>query len=282
MLKMADCKRKASALLFFFILLLTNSCGEKIGDVVRIVVTPLEANVGVGGTVHFSAKGYDSDNTPISISPSWSVVEDIGTINASGLFQASKTGQGYVIAQYAGFSDQSVVNVTDAGGISGRVSNSNGERLQGILMTLVNGSSSMTTDSDGVYSFSDLGAGTYSICAHENVNYLIQTKEATVTVGNTTTLNFTMVSRIIVQNENISHSGVSVTVNGTLVNNGGSTATDCTVSYVFYNADGLTIGSGSASAGDLSAGESKIFSVQITLSEEDYSIYRKTTSCGGY
>ena len=62
-------------------------------SVVTITVTPNPATVQAGQSQTFTAVGRDANNNPIAITPTWSVVNGGGTINAStGQFTAGNTG----------------------------------------------------------------------------------------------------------------------------------------------------------------------------------------------
>ena len=53
-----------------------------------ITVTPNPATVIAGQTQQFTATGQDQNGNPITVTPTWSVVNGGGSINASGLFTA--------------------------------------------------------------------------------------------------------------------------------------------------------------------------------------------------
>ena len=66
-----------------------------------IVISPSSANVGeitAGGTMRFTAEGYDAFGNEIFIAPIWSVRGGIGTIRGDGLFRGGMAGSGQVIA----------------------------------------------------------------------------------------------------------------------------------------------------------------------------------------
>lgn len=60
------------------------------GALASITVTP-DATIGINSTQQFVAVGRDAANNVVAITPTWSVVNGGGTINASGLFTAGTT-----------------------------------------------------------------------------------------------------------------------------------------------------------------------------------------------
>jgi hypothetical protein len=69
------------------------------GDIARVEVAPAERNLRAGDTTPFSASGFDAQGNPLEISPVWSVDGDIGTIQEGGEFQATRMGDGFVVAR---------------------------------------------------------------------------------------------------------------------------------------------------------------------------------------
>ncbi|MCE5250198.1 Ig-like domain-containing protein [bacterium] len=63
-----------------------------------IAITPGSASVLTGETVQFSATSFDTNNSIMQTSISWSVTGNIGTIDQNGLFTATTAGSGSVIA----------------------------------------------------------------------------------------------------------------------------------------------------------------------------------------
>jgi hypothetical protein len=194
----------------------------------------------------------------------------VGTVDANGLFYAgATTGTGYVIATASGISGQAQVTITDRGTISGKVRNVSTELLNGITVRIATDhSKSAQTNSSGDYGISDLIPATYTVETVGTVRYLSSSGEATVYVGQGSTLNFTLSERIGIQTDNLSRTGTSMTISGVAKNNGSTTATDCSVFYFFYNEEGFSMGSGSSSLGTIAAGATKDYIMIVTLSED--------------
>lgn len=99
---------------FALICLFFSSCGKTItsGIPVSITVNPSSATVAVGNTQNFSASGNDSSGNPVSFTPTWSVVSNIGTVNSSGIFSATTAGTGKVRATSGEVYGEASVTVT--------------------------------------------------------------------------------------------------------------------------------------------------------------------------
>ncbi|MFP4419210.1 MAG: Ig-like domain-containing protein [Desulfococcaceae bacterium] len=69
------------------------------GDIARVEVAPAERNLRAGDTRPFTASGFDAQDNPLEISPVWSVDGGVGTIQESGEFQATRVGDGFVVAR---------------------------------------------------------------------------------------------------------------------------------------------------------------------------------------
>jgi hypothetical protein len=80
-----------------------------------IEITPASANLTVEDILQFTAKGKDSDGKEMVLTnPSWAVEGEIGTVDASGLFTATKTGLGKVTVAAGGKSASGAVKVKDS------------------------------------------------------------------------------------------------------------------------------------------------------------------------
>lgn len=79
------------------------------------------------------------------------------------------------------------------GTITGTVTDQNGAPLANVTMTLAPGGV-VSTDANGVYTFTNLTPGSYSVTA-ALAGYGSQTKTGAVTAGNTTVINFRLVQR---------------------------------------------------------------------------------------
>jgi hypothetical protein len=117
-------------LIFVLILLVVvGGCGQVVKpqipnnppatSLASIVVSPESVSLIVGTTQQFCATGIQACDT-VSISPSWEVIGDIGTINSVGLFTATKEGVGTIEARVEGVVGRAQVEVTPRG-ISGYV-----------------------------------------------------------------------------------------------------------------------------------------------------------------
>ncbi|HEC76957.1 MAG TPA: hypothetical protein ENI33_06855 [Thermoplasmatales archaeon] len=72
------------------------------GELARIEITPPEVTLKVGEQQQFTAKGYDTDNNEVSISPIWSTTG--GTITSNGLYTSTTPGDFTVTASVQGSS----------------------------------------------------------------------------------------------------------------------------------------------------------------------------------
>ncbi len=69
------------------------------GEIARVEVAPAERKLRAGDTRSFAASGFDAQGNPLEISPVWSVDGGIGTIGENGEFQATRVGEGFVLAR---------------------------------------------------------------------------------------------------------------------------------------------------------------------------------------
>lgn len=81
------------------------------GEVAMVEVTPGEQTVTAGENVHFQAQAFNANQHPLEVTPSWSVSNEVGEIDAVGLFTAKKAGEGEVIATVNEQSGQAKVTV---------------------------------------------------------------------------------------------------------------------------------------------------------------------------
>ncbi len=162
----------------------------------------------ITGTVTAAAGGAAIAGATVSIAGGAST-----TTNGSGVYTLANVAVGTytVTASAAGFISSSAggVSVTSgnttsqdfalaaappAGTLTGKVTrNSNGNPIAGATVSIAGGAST-TTNGSGVYTFSNLAAGTYSVTVSAT-NWASKTLGATVSVGNTTTLNFVLKKR---------------------------------------------------------------------------------------
>jgi len=78
------------------------------GGLAKLIISPSEATVTSGETLQFSVAGEDANGNPVTPEEIvWSVLGDIGTINADGLFTATAIGVGQIEASAEGITVQS-------------------------------------------------------------------------------------------------------------------------------------------------------------------------------
>jgi plastocyanin len=82
------------------------------GEAAIIEVTPPEATVVSGTTQQFQAAVFNAHRYPLDVTPTWEVTNEIGTIDASGLFTATKAGTGEILATANGATGRAQVTVT--------------------------------------------------------------------------------------------------------------------------------------------------------------------------
>jgi len=76
-----------------------------------LTLSPAQAQIDVGGEVQFIAN-VQSYGAPMNVTPSFSLIGNIGTLSASGLFEATKVGTGDVTAFFPGAAAQATIQVT--------------------------------------------------------------------------------------------------------------------------------------------------------------------------
>jgi len=90
-----------------------------------ITVTPSSATLSVGEQQQFTATGYDSGGTVMTITPTWtSSNTNVGSISQSGLFTAIAAGTTTVTAESEGVQGTAAVTVTAEPVVSGSVTRS--------------------------------------------------------------------------------------------------------------------------------------------------------------
>jgi plastocyanin len=94
-----------------------------VATLTSLKLTPTSATVAPGGTVQFTATGYDQFALVLAQQPkfTWSVVSGPGRVNSAGLYTASsKTGTATVQASSGGVSARATVTVKRSGTLSGK------------------------------------------------------------------------------------------------------------------------------------------------------------------
>lgn len=152
-----------------------------VGESLIVSFTNLPSQaIPVGGTWQFNA------TTTANMSPTFLVEGDIGSINSTGLFTATKPGTGRVIALLSqgdtptrGVASVTVVAPPEPKSvITGRVVDEAGEYVRGATVE-VDGKSTMTAE-DGSYTIADLTPGNKVITATKNQKGTLTT---TLTAG---------------------------------------------------------------------------------------------------
>ena len=82
------------------------------GAVAQLELTPEEATLVAGTTHQFQVKAFNAQRSPLEVRPTWTVTNDVGTIDASGLFTATKAGGGEVGVTVEGTTARARVTVT--------------------------------------------------------------------------------------------------------------------------------------------------------------------------
>jgi hypothetical protein len=79
-------------------------------DTLATIEMSSQATVESGRTWQFQATGRDENGNPVPVSPSWTVTENVGEIDDTGLFTAASVGDGKVVAR--------VGNITGTTGVA--------------------------------------------------------------------------------------------------------------------------------------------------------------------
>lgn len=82
------------------------------GEAAAVEVVPADTSVTAGTNFQFQAKVLNAHGYPLGIAPTWAVSNDIGSIDAVGLFTAIKSGEGDIIATTGEHSGRAQVTVT--------------------------------------------------------------------------------------------------------------------------------------------------------------------------
>lgn len=78
-----------------------DTTNDAVSSLTSLVISPSSVTLEVGSTQQFTATAYySSQSTMKSVSPTWEVIGSIGTIDATGLFTATKEGTGTIEARY--------------------------------------------------------------------------------------------------------------------------------------------------------------------------------------
>jgi len=171
-------------------LALLPGCGEENPGTGSIVISPSRITVGVNTARFFSALGRNGSGFLVSVTPTWSVTDGIGSIKSSGLFQASsQEGTGQVLATDGTLTGTADVIITKHGWLTGAVTDSNGNQVVGIRVFLSETTAlGDETDANGKYTIADIPAGVYEAEILPTVLYADgATQEVTIGEGQTVT-----------------------------------------------------------------------------------------------
>jgi hypothetical protein len=72
------------------------------GQAASVQVRPQDVTVTAGTNYQFQAEVFNAHGYPLDVAPTWEVTNELGTIDASGLFTATKAGQGRIVANAGG------------------------------------------------------------------------------------------------------------------------------------------------------------------------------------
>ena len=211
-------------------------------------------------TGSFSGTVTDASNAPIagatvSYSGGSTTTSSTGTYSfpsvAAGTYSVTASKSGYTsqttsVTVTAGQNATQNFQLTATGGngsVSGKVTNiSTGAGLASVTVSYSGGST--VTSSTGTYSFASVAAGTYTFTA-SRAGYLARSASATVTSGQTTTLNFQLstsgkIAGVVKNSSGVAISGATVKVVGGKI---ATTVTLSTGSTGSYSTSWIPVGS---------------------------------------
>ena len=117
----------------------------------KVIPERLLCPVGIGGTYQFSVYAADSNGNPVIPSATWSVEGDIGTVSSTGIFTATKSGIGKVVALNGSNRSDVSITVTDGSGTVKGAVTYNGNGLSGVKVKAENFTNYTVTDGSGYY-----------------------------------------------------------------------------------------------------------------------------------
>ncbi|OPZ85791.1 MAG: hypothetical protein BWY76_01257 [bacterium ADurb.Bin429] len=149
-------------------------------------------NLPVGATLRFSAT-----LAPASVlQPTFTLLGDIGTITADGLFIATRPGTGTLTATVGALSDSTTITVIAAGAdgdgtgtLMGLTLDEQNRPLQAVAVTA--GNRTVTTGLDGVYAFASVAPGAMPVTASRD-GFVTAQQNTTLRAGVTTMLYLTL------------------------------------------------------------------------------------------
>jgi hypothetical protein len=169
------------------LVILLGGCGDIASEISSLSISPSTAKVGVNQILLFSAIAKNSAGMIVQVSPAWSFQGNIGSISPSGLFTAGTVdATGKVSATVNLMTAEAAVTVTAKGWVEGRVKDEIEKYVAGIKVYLLGTSLQDITDTDGLYSISDVPAGAYQVWTDDPRGiYKPSSVEATVGSGET-------------------------------------------------------------------------------------------------
>jgi len=177
-----------------FVILAAGGCGDN-SVVMSLSISPTSATVGINQYYSFYAIAKNSGGIIVSSSPTWSVEGGIGSITSTGLFKAvGAAGTGNIIAAVDSISAKAAVTITEKAWLAGNVSCPVTGRVPGIKVYLEGHESALNafSDSKGVYSISNIPAGTYEARTLATNYYQAASYEVTISSGETKTWDITL------------------------------------------------------------------------------------------
>jgi len=153
-----------------FVVVFVVGCGQNLENIVEnsteLKISPESAELYVGQTQQFTISGMvlKSDT---SYSATWEVTGGIGTIDATGLFTATETGEGTILVAIDGIRGTAEVVVSDEGGktITGYVKDIFSNDLPVSSAVVMSGAKTIKTDINGHYELLGVSKDTESISA---------------------------------------------------------------------------------------------------------------------
>jgi hypothetical protein len=132
-------------------------------DIVKLYILPESASIIMGRIIQFTCFGEDSSNRLINPElVNWQVEGNTGNIYQNGLFVATSSGKGKIIATVAGIrkeADIEVISTESTGLLRGQVTYSGNSPAKGLFVTTNVTSWSNETDSNGNYTLDHIPSG---------------------------------------------------------------------------------------------------------------------------
>jgi hypothetical protein len=235
----------------YYMLFLLNSAGvPSVAKIINIGGTagPPPAPGSISGTVTDASNGTVLSGATVSYSGGSTTTATDGTYGLTNVvpgtytLSASKTGysnksQSVTVASNANTTSNFALTASTSGGagtITGKVTNiSNGGALSGSTVSYSGGSA--TTNTSGIYTLSNVAAGTYKVTAAHS-GFLSRSSNVTVTANTTSTANFAIatsgkIAGVVKTTTGAALSGATVKITGGKVATTVNTTTSSTGNY---------------------------------------------------